>query len=669
MKDFKHIYLAVVFSGLTGTIIQAQGTQSLPSWQAPLGNRYSAMIYARVLDATGNALTNAGSLLAVFEGTNCAGVASLSSGPNGSLFQLPVYSDQTPVAGLTYQIYNAESGQIFAATESYSFQSGSLSGSIVNPIALHESYLQPVPLWSNGFGYSVNSNSATILGYSGTNSEVTIPSTLGGTPVTSIGSYAFENQPTISSLIIPSGVSVIGNSAFAGDSNLLSVSIPDSVMTFGTNLFENSPNVIVNGSQNMIAYLSQNAATLGISSNALTSIQDGGVASLSYDLIETWLLADTNFLSGLENEFSSNGFALGLASNTALVTSIASNSVFLNALVNSITNTASSYGILRQGPQGPAGAVGATGPQGPVGVFDPSVLTNTVFLSGLASNQAFGTAFATNLFFQTDLLSSSTFLLALSNQIALYSNNLGIATKADLSSNSSQISGLSNSFSSQLSNAVATLNSENATLSNGLSGQISSNVATFSTALSNAYGLLNGVSNSLNGTINSNTVILSNALTGVIAAQGVSFSNALSTALNNIASNQAVQTAALSNALSVVVANLSAQTSPTNPAFIAAIAQQILSATNNDGLPVKQNQSLNFPAIPAQTYKINKTVKLSVTSSANLPVIYSVANTAIATVSNNVLTLKGRGTTTVTATSTGNALYSPVTATQTLIVK
>ena len=74
-----------------------------------------------------------------------------------------------------------------------------------------------------------------------------------------------------------------------------------------------------------------------------------------------------------------------LPTNQAFCTSLASSTDFLSDLVYSLTSNPSTYGILKQGPQGIQGTIGLTGPagpqgpQGPIGVFDPTVLTNTSF--------------------------------------------------------------------------------------------------------------------------------------------------------------------------------------------------------------------------------------------------------------------------------------------------
>ena len=73
---------------------------------------------------------------------------------------------------------------------------------------------------------------------------VTIPSTLGGKPVTSIGSSAFCYCSGLTSVTIGNGVTSIGEYAFHGCSGLTSVTIPDSVdsvTSIGDGAFEECP--------------------------------------------------------------------------------------------------------------------------------------------------------------------------------------------------------------------------------------------------------------------------------------------------------------------------------------------------------------------------------------------------------------------------------------------
>src|SRR6185503_6478910 len=56
------------------------------------------------------------------------------------------------------------------------------------------------------YTYTINNNTITITGYAGPGGAVTIPGTISGLPVTSIGDYAFAYSNKITSVTIPSSV-------------------------------------------------------------------------------------------------------------------------------------------------------------------------------------------------------------------------------------------------------------------------------------------------------------------------------------------------------------------------------------------------------------------------------------------------------------------------------
>ena len=76
---------------------------------------------------------------------------------------------------------------------------------------------------SGNWTYEINSNGAKVIKYSGTQSNVSIPDSLGGYSVAEIAGEAFLNNGYVQTLTIPSKVETIGGSAFRGCSRLSTV--------------------------------------------------------------------------------------------------------------------------------------------------------------------------------------------------------------------------------------------------------------------------------------------------------------------------------------------------------------------------------------------------------------------------------------------------------------
>ncbi|MBR5618145.1 MAG: leucine-rich repeat protein, partial [Clostridia bacterium] len=122
---------------------------------------------------------------------------------------------------------------------------GSLLAAILLAGLLVFAFLQPQTARAyeaDGFTYTVSGNEATITGTTLTGS-ITIPSTIGGYPVTSIGSEAFQNATDITGVTIPNSIISIGNSAFYGCTGLTVVTIPNSVTSIGRSVFYNCKNL------------------------------------------------------------------------------------------------------------------------------------------------------------------------------------------------------------------------------------------------------------------------------------------------------------------------------------------------------------------------------------------------------------------------------------------
>ena len=63
--------------------------------------------------------------------------------------------------------------------------------------------------------------------------SITVPSSLGGCPVTGIGVGAFRGCGGLTGVVIPNSVTSIGESAFCGCSGLTNVTLPDSIISIG----------------------------------------------------------------------------------------------------------------------------------------------------------------------------------------------------------------------------------------------------------------------------------------------------------------------------------------------------------------------------------------------------------------------------------------------------
>ena len=87
------------------------------------------------------------------------------------------------------------------------------------------------------FEFRIEGAGAVITGYVGPGGAVVIPDMLGGTPVTSIDSFAFYRNTTLTSITIPNSVTSIGGAAFAGCTGLTSVTIPSRVTSIGYSAF------------------------------------------------------------------------------------------------------------------------------------------------------------------------------------------------------------------------------------------------------------------------------------------------------------------------------------------------------------------------------------------------------------------------------------------------
>lgn len=74
---------------------------------------------------------------------------------------------------------------------------------------------------------------------SSTSTDIKLPSTIDGKPVTSIGDEAFRFCSNLTNIVLPDSVTEINYAAFWGCSNLISITIPNGVEKIGKSVFEN----------------------------------------------------------------------------------------------------------------------------------------------------------------------------------------------------------------------------------------------------------------------------------------------------------------------------------------------------------------------------------------------------------------------------------------------
>jgi hypothetical protein len=125
------------FFTLLGTMLLVSSTlrATPPDWSITEGHQNAMVVYATVVDASGNAMTNAGSLLSVTEYGVMVGSTPISIGPKGPVFQMKVGSDQWQ-SDLTYSFYDGKTDTILTIGPGPGFVAGSTLGTITDPIVL-----------------------------------------------------------------------------------------------------------------------------------------------------------------------------------------------------------------------------------------------------------------------------------------------------------------------------------------------------------------------------------------------------------------------------------------------------------------------------------------------------------------------------------------------------
>ena len=88
------------------------------------------------------------------------------------------------------------------------------------------------------FEYKVENDNVTVMKYLGEDIDVTIPETIDGLPVTSVGTSSFLSKIKIESINLPPTIKYIEYGAFAGCSRLKTINLPEGVIKIDNCAFE-----------------------------------------------------------------------------------------------------------------------------------------------------------------------------------------------------------------------------------------------------------------------------------------------------------------------------------------------------------------------------------------------------------------------------------------------
>lgn len=102
-------------------------------------------------------------------------------------------------------------------------------------IILSACSLPAFSLESGNYSYVIENGKAVITGYSGKDTRLSVPNTLGGYKVSAIGEGAFQGNKNIVSVTVGEGICEIRDNAFKSCEKLAEINLPASVIRFGEN--------------------------------------------------------------------------------------------------------------------------------------------------------------------------------------------------------------------------------------------------------------------------------------------------------------------------------------------------------------------------------------------------------------------------------------------------
>lgn len=98
---------------------------------------------------------------------------------------------------------------------------------------------QNVDLYASYYTQGLKFEGGSVVSYSGTSENVSVPDRVNSTAVTSVGDSAFAEQQEIRTVSLPAGITSVGKSAFYGCSRLVSVDLTQKVTSIGSYAFFN----------------------------------------------------------------------------------------------------------------------------------------------------------------------------------------------------------------------------------------------------------------------------------------------------------------------------------------------------------------------------------------------------------------------------------------------
>ncbi len=156
--------------------------------------------------------------------------------------------------------------------------------------------------------YFLDKASGTITGFAGEPKDITIPLSLGGYNVVSIGSRAFAGSPTLSTVSIPEGITTVSAEAFASCPNLSSVEIGSTVSYIGSKAFANCQNLSHVSFKGLSGYIESDAFdnTNWIADSSAEFLMLGNTTLLQYNGVAEKVIIPAGVKNIAANAFAYN---------------------------------------------------------------------------------------------------------------------------------------------------------------------------------------------------------------------------------------------------------------------------------------------------------------------------------------------------------------------------